>query len=204
MVAQKPSTASLTAARPMTGSAFAKRNSRRGEVGDELVGVDRVDGGEYRGYVTAHDALLHESRRAGTRKKKWPRGKPAGYQARPKVYAVESVCSSSGKRQWLVPGQVGFLVGQEGPGWRGAPQVRGDVPVAGHPAVVDLVDVGEPLDPRAPRIGVVVEEVRPDGVPAQAPARTRPRARIRSAPIAMASMEAPRSWRGGSPGGCWR
>src|SRR5580704_15602718 len=65
----------------------------------------------------------------------------------------------------------GFLVGEEGLGWRRTPQVRGDVPVVGHPAVVDLVDVGEPLDPRAPRIGVVVEEVRSDGVAAQAPAR---------------------------------
>ena len=65
----------------------------------------------------------------------------------------------------------GFLVGEEGLGRRRAPQVRGDVPVVGHPAVVDLVDVGEPLDPRAPRIGVVVEEVGSDGVTAQAPAR---------------------------------
>src|SRR5580693_6430663 len=74
------------------------------------------------------------------------------------------VISSDGSRLRL-------LVTEEGLGWRRAPQVRGDVPVVGHPAVVDLVNVGEPLDPRAPRIGVVMEEVRSDGVAAQAPAR---------------------------------
>src|ERR1700736_92104 len=47
--------------------------------------------------------------------------------------------------------------------------MRGDVPFAGDPAVVDLVDVGEPLDPRTPRVGVVVEEVRPDRVTSQSP-----------------------------------
>src|SRR5579859_1575650 len=65
----------------------------------------------------------------------------------------------------------GFGVGEEGLGRRRAPQVRRDVPVAGYPAVVDLVDVGEPLDPRAPRVGVVVEEVRSDGMAAYPPAR---------------------------------
>ena len=99
----------------------------------------------------------------------------------------------------------GFLVGEEGLGRRGAPQVRRDVPVAGYPAVVDLVDVGEPLDPRAPRVGVVVEEVRSDGVAAYPPARLAAlgRASGRRRPRSR-RWTGPRSWRGGSRGGCWR
>src|SRR6266508_2565749 len=57
--------------------------------------------------------------------------------------------------------------------WR-APQMRGDVPVACNPLVVDLVDVGEPFDPGTPGVRVVVEEVRADGVTAQAPSRLAP------------------------------
>src|SRR5271155_3340855 len=122
MVEKKPVTASLTAARPVTGSAFPNRNFA-----------------------------------SGVRRATNLSGSNASMSAKMGAMSRLMVCS---------------LVVEEGLGWRGAPQVRGDLPVVGHPAVVDLVDIGEPFDPRAPRIGVVVEEVRPDGVPAQAPART--------------------------------
>src|SRR5919106_2315020 len=64
---------------------------------------------------------------------------------------------------------AGFEVAQECLRWWGAPEVWWNVPFPSDPAVVDLVDVGEPFDPRTPGIRVVVEEVRADGVAAQPP-----------------------------------
>src|SRR3984957_1811943 len=135
MAEKKPATASRTAARPVTGSAFAKRNFA-----------------------------------SGVRRATNLSGSNASMSAKIEAMSRLMVHSFVGAGVGGFGSAGGFLVGEEGLGRRRAPQVRGDIPVVGHPAVVDLVDVGEHLDPRAPRIGVVVEEVRSDGVAAQAPA----------------------------------
>src|ERR1035438_5863910 len=91
-------------------------------------------------------------------------------------FGAKSAMAGSGPGGGWDPGPdpsrsgLGLLIGQELRRRRGAPQVRRDLPVAGYPAIVDLVDIGKPLDPGAPRVRVVVEEVRADGVTAQAPA----------------------------------
>src|SRR5580693_931014 len=139
MVEKKPVTASFTAALPLTGSAFPKRNVTSGvRCATNLSGSKASMSAK----IAATSRLMMHS------------------------FVGVGLLAAFGLGL-----AGGFVVGEEGLRRRRAPQVRGDVPVVGHPAVIDLVDVGEPLDPRAPGVRVVVEEVRSDGVAAQAPAR---------------------------------
>ena len=58
MVEKKPPTASATASRPIGRVRVGEAELRvRGEVGDELVGVEGVDVGEDLRYVSAHGVL---------------------------------------------------------------------------------------------------------------------------------------------------
>src|SRR6266545_4309545 len=150
IVEKKPATVSFTAARPVTGSALPKRNVTSGvRWATNLSGSKASMSAK----TLAASRLIMRSLIGNQRDgsaivgqlgRHWPR----------RVPRVST---------------RGLLVGEEGLGRRGAPQVRWDLPVAGDPGVVDLVDVGEPLDPRTPGIRVVVEEVRADRVAAQAP-----------------------------------
>src|ERR1022692_1851782 len=115
--------------------------------------------------TTTWRALLGISLRKRRTARCWRElSRPAGLSPR----AVRR-CSAAGPgREWH-DSAARFEIAQERLRRRRAPQVRRDFPFARDPGVVDLVDIGEPLDPRAPGIRVVVEEVRADGVTAQAP-----------------------------------
>src|ERR1700733_8787385 len=151
MVEKNPATASLTAARPVTGSALAKRNFASGvRWATNLSGSNASMSAKT--WVTSRLMVLSlvGDRRAGTRVASGEASGtgPGRKCMQLKVYAV---CREKGNG---LGSGLRLGVGQEGGRGRCAPQVRRDFPVVGHPAVVDLVDVGEPLDPGAPGVRV--------------------------------------------------
>src|SRR6266498_254292 len=150
IVEKKPATVSFTAARPVTGSALPKRNVTSGvRWATNLSGSKASMSAKTLAASRLIMRSLIGNQRDGS--------------------AIVGQLGRHWPRRVPLVSTRGLLVGEEGLGRRGAPQVRRDLPVAGDPGVVDLVDVGEPLDPRTPGIRVVVEEVRADRVAAQAP-----------------------------------
>ena len=147
------------------------------EVGDELVGVERVDVREYLGYVPAHGALPHwrpagQDRRSGTARA--PRSVCSlGNRMQPGAKGNGSsklVCSLPGLGRGARAQASGSALARKAAGG-GAPHRCGGTSQSPATQQSSIWSISENHSIQEPHgIRVVVEEVRADGVAAQAPA----------------------------------